>query len=49
MKAANEKRENYASAEMDVVELTEKDVLTATGDIVLPDIPVPMMGEDGNV
>ena len=39
-------RENYESAEMDVVELTEKDVLTATiddnGDIILPDIPVPM-------
>lgn len=46
MKEMREMRENYASAEMEVVELTEKDVLTATiednGDIILPDIPVPM-------
>lgn len=37
-----EKREEYVTAEMDVVELENQDVLTANGssDIVLPDIPI---------
>ena len=39
-----EKRETYASAEMNVVELEQHDILTARGskDIVLPDIPIPV-------
>ena len=39
-----EKKEEYASAEMNVVELEQHDILTAKGskDIILPDIPIPL-------
>jgi hypothetical protein len=39
-----ERKDEYASAEMNVVELERQDVLTAngSGDIVLPDIPIPI-------
>lgn len=44
MEYSVEKKEAYASAEMQVVELEKQDVLTYSpgDDIQLPDIPIPV-------